>query len=37
MYDSLLMSGVPRAEARDRVRPEIDRALDAWGSLRPRN
>ena len=37
LYDSLLMSGVPRAEARDQVRPEIDRALDAWGSLRPRH
>ena len=37
VYDSLLMSGVPRAEARDQVRPEIDRALDAWGSLRPRH
>ena len=35
MYDSLLMSGVPRAEARDRVRPEIDRALDAWGEPPP--
>lgn len=30
-YDSLLMSGVPRKEARDQVRPEIDRVLDAWG------
>jgi len=29
-YDGLLMSGVPRAEARDRVRPEIDQLLDAW-------
>jgi hypothetical protein len=29
-YDSLLMSGVPRAEARDRVRPDIDRVLNAW-------
>lgn len=30
-YDSLLMSGVPRGEARDQVRPEIERVLDAWG------
>ena len=29
-YDRLLMSGVPRAEARDRVRPDIDRVLDGW-------
>ena len=29
-YDSLLMSGVPREEARDRIRAEIDRVLDAW-------
>lgn len=29
-YDSLLMSGVPREEARDRIRPVIDRVLDAW-------
>lgn len=29
-YDSLLMSGVPRDEARDRIRPDIDRVLDAW-------
>ena len=31
-YDSLLMSGVPR-EARDQVRPDIDRVLNGWGSL----
>jgi hypothetical protein len=30
-YDSLLMSGVPREEARDRIRAGIDRVLDAWG------
>ena len=29
-YDSLLMSGVGRAEARDRVRPGVDRILAAW-------
>jgi hypothetical protein len=29
-YDSLLMSGVPRAEARDRIRPVIDRILASW-------
>lgn len=29
-YDSLLMSGLPRADARDRVRPAIDRVLAAW-------
>jgi len=29
-YDELLMSGVPRAEARDRIRPAIDRVLAAW-------
>jgi hypothetical protein len=29
-YDSLLMSGVPREEARTRVRPDIDRVLDGW-------
>jgi hypothetical protein len=28
-YDSLLMSGVPRDEARDRIRPDIERVLDA--------
>jgi hypothetical protein len=26
----LLMRGVPRNEARDRVRGEIDAVLDAW-------
>jgi len=29
-YDQLLMSGVPRADARERVRAVIDRVLDAW-------
>ena len=29
-YDDLLMSGLDRAEARDRVRPRIDQVLDRW-------
>jgi hypothetical protein len=29
-YDSLLMAGVPRDMARERVRPAIDRVLAAW-------
>ncbi len=29
-YDHLLMSGVRREDARDRVRPKIDRILDSW-------
>ena len=29
-YDQLLMSGVPRDEARDRIRPAIDRILASW-------
>ncbi len=29
-YDSLLMSGVPREIARDRVRADIDRVLSGW-------
>jgi hypothetical protein len=29
-YDDLLMSGVPREEARDRIRPAIDRILTTW-------
>jgi hypothetical protein len=29
-YDQLLMSGVPRADARDRVRSDIQNVLDAW-------
>jgi hypothetical protein len=31
-YDSLLMSGVPREIARDRVRDRIDRVLTSWTS-----
>ena len=31
-YDRLLMSGIPREEARDRVRPAIDQILDTWAS-----
>lgn len=29
-YDELLMSGVPREEARDRIRDTIDEVLDGW-------
>jgi hypothetical protein len=29
-YDALLMSGLPRDAARDRVRPTIDQLLEAW-------
>jgi hypothetical protein len=29
-YDELLMTGVPRSEARDRVRPEVDGVLSRW-------
>lgn len=29
-YDELLMSGVPRHEARERIRAGIDRVLDRW-------
>jgi hypothetical protein len=29
-YDDLLMSGVARADARDRIRPSIDKLLAAW-------
>ena len=29
-YDALLMSGLPRDAARDRVRPTIDQVLAAW-------
>jgi hypothetical protein len=29
-YDQLLMSGTPRAEAREQVRSEIKRVLDTW-------
>jgi hypothetical protein len=31
-YDSLLMSGVPRETARDRIRPALERVLAAWTS-----
>lgn len=29
-YDDLLMSGVPRNEARDQIKPAIDRVLETW-------
>jgi len=29
-YDALLMNGVPRAEARDRVRADVQAVLDGW-------
>jgi hypothetical protein len=29
-YDDLLMSGVPREEARERIRAAIDNVLAAW-------
>jgi hypothetical protein len=29
-YDELLMSGVPRADARDSIRDDIDRVLGSW-------
>jgi hypothetical protein len=29
-YDSLLMSGVSREDARDRIRSAVDRILAAW-------
>ena len=29
-YDSLLMSGISRAEARDLIRPAVDRVLASW-------
>jgi hypothetical protein len=31
-YDSLLMSGVPRDLARDRIRPAIERVLAGWSA-----
>ena len=31
-YDRLLMTGIPREDARDRVRPVIDQVLDTWAS-----
>ncbi len=33
-YDELLMAGVPRAEARERIRAQVDEVLDQW--RRPR-
>jgi hypothetical protein len=33
-YDELLMSGVDRMDARDRVRPAIDAVLDRWRTAR---
>jgi hypothetical protein len=33
-YDRLLMAGVPRIEARERVRSAIDRVLDLWRASR---
>lgn len=30
-YDSLLMAGLPREDARDQIRPAIDRVLASWG------
>ena len=32
VYDQLLMSGIPRAEARNRVRSDIQDVLEAWRS-----
>ena len=29
-YDELLMAGVPRSEARERIRPQLDEVLDRW-------
>jgi len=34
-YDALLMAGVDRQDARDRVRPKIDRILAAWTANHP--
>lgn len=34
-YDELLMTGVDRADARERVRDEVDRMLDRWRLGRP--
>ena len=31
-YDRLLMSGIPREDARNRVRPVIDQVLDTWAN-----
>lgn len=35
-YDTLLMAGVPRDEARERVRGDVDAALDRWRTGRDR-
>ncbi len=32
-YDQLLMSGIPRAQAREHVRSDIQRVLDVWRGL----
>jgi hypothetical protein len=34
-YDRLLMAGVPRIEARERVRDAVDQVLDAWRAGHP--
>ncbi|WP_424185169.1 DUF2293 domain-containing protein [Actinokineospora sp. G85] len=34
-YDAMLMAGVPRAEARERIRDEIDRVLARWRAREP--
>ena len=33
-YDTLLMSGIPRADARDQIRPAIDQVLSTWAAGR---
>ncbi|MFC0549875.1 DUF2293 domain-containing protein [Planotetraspora thailandica] len=35
-YDALLMAGVPRMTARDRIRPRVDQVLAAWRDGRPK-
>jgi hypothetical protein len=30
-YDSLLMAGIPREDARERIADAIERVLGAWG------
>jgi hypothetical protein len=32
-YDALLMAGVPREEARARIRASVDAVLDRWRSF----
>jgi hypothetical protein len=32
-YDELLMSGQERADARSRIREEMDSVLDRWGRM----